>query len=117
MRQSHTLPAAGSVDVLVRVIARAHRDEVGGERAGRLIVRTTSAPVDGKANEAVCRTLAHHFGVPRRRVELLSGLRSRDKTVRVHHVERSGRLDKLDDCAHDAVDPGGTMPLRSATTR
>jgi uncharacterized protein (TIGR00251 family) len=104
MRESHTLPTDDSVDVLVRVVPRARRDEVGGERAGRLIVRTTSAPVDDQANESVCRALAKHFGVPRKRVEMLAGRRSRDKTLRIHHVERSGRLAKLDACAHDSAD-------------
>lgn len=72
------------IDVDIRVIPRAHRDEVGGERAGRLVVRTQAAPVDDQANDAVCRALARHFGVPRRRVELVRGHRSRDKTVRIH---------------------------------
>jgi uncharacterized protein (TIGR00251 family) len=104
MRESHTLPADGSIDVLVRVVPRASRDEVGGQRAGRLIVRTTSAPVDGHANAAVCRAIAKHLGVSRRHVEMITGQRSRDKTLRVHHAERSGRLAKLDACAHDSVD-------------
>ena len=78
-------PTDGTVDVDIRVIPRASRDEVGGERAGRLVVRTQSAPVDDQANDAVCKLLARHFGVPRRRVVLVAGHRSRDKTVRVHH--------------------------------
>lgn len=69
--------------VAVRVIPRAKRDEVGGERAGRLVVRTTAAPVDGRANDAVRRLLADHFGVALRDVEVVVGQRSRDKTVRV----------------------------------
>jgi uncharacterized protein (TIGR00251 family) len=69
--------------VAVRVIPRARRDEVGGERAGRLVVRTTAAPVDGRANDAVRRLLADHFGVATRDIEVVVGQRSRDKTVRV----------------------------------
>lgn len=67
----------------VRVIPRARRDAVGGERAGRLLVRTTAAPVDGRANAAVLRLVADHLGVPRRQVEVIAGERSRDKTLRV----------------------------------
>ncbi len=69
--------------VRVRVVPRARKDEVGGERAGRLLVRTTAAPVDGSANDAVRKLLATHFGVSRSAVELVCGHRSRDKTVRV----------------------------------
>lgn len=65
----------------VRVIPRAKKDQVGGERAGRLLVRTTAAPVDGKANVAVLRLLADHLGVAVRDLEVVAGERSRDKTV------------------------------------
>ncbi len=69
--------------ITVRVIPRSRRDEVGGERDGRLLVRTTAAPVDGAANEAVRRLLAAHFGVSRRQVVLVTGDRSRDKVFRI----------------------------------
>jgi uncharacterized protein (TIGR00251 family) len=67
----------------VRVIPRARRDEVGGERAGRLVVRTVAAPVDGRANDAVRKLIAQHLGVPIRQVEIVSGERSRDKLIRI----------------------------------
>lgn len=69
--------------IAVRVIPRARRDEVGGTRAGRLVVRTTAAPVDDQANEAVCRLLAEHFGVSARHVEIATGHHSRDKVVTI----------------------------------
>jgi len=72
-----------STRLAVRVIPRARRDEVGGERAGRLIVRTTAAPVDDRANVAVRQLVADHLGVPVRRVEIVSGHRSRDKILRI----------------------------------
>jgi uncharacterized protein YggU (UPF0235/DUF167 family) len=67
----------------VRVIPRARRDAVGGERDGRLVVRTTAAPVDDRANAAVRRLVADHLGVPVRCVEIASGHRSRDKVLRI----------------------------------
>jgi uncharacterized protein (TIGR00251 family) len=76
-----TEPAARLVEV--RVIPRAKRDEMAGERGGRLLVRTTAPPVDGKANEAVCRLVAEHLGVARSAVELVRGHTSRDKTLRI----------------------------------
>ena len=73
----------GSTLLAVRVIPRARRNEVGGERAGRLLVRTTASPVDEKANAAVCRQVAEYLGVPVRRVEIASGHHSRDKLLRI----------------------------------
>jgi uncharacterized protein YggU (UPF0235/DUF167 family) len=69
--------------ILIRVIPRAKRDEVGGERAGRLVVRTTAAPVDDKANEAGRELIAAHFAVPVRRDEIVGGHHSRDKVVSI----------------------------------
>jgi hypothetical protein len=73
----------GSRRFEVRVIPRAKRDEVGGERAGRLLVRTTAAPVDDRANAAVCRLVADHLGISERYVTIESGHRSRDKVLRI----------------------------------
>jgi hypothetical protein len=67
----------------VRVIPRAKRNEVGGERAGRLLVRTTAAPVDDRANVAVCKQVAEYLGVPERRVTIESGHHARDKVLRI----------------------------------
>jgi uncharacterized protein (TIGR00251 family) len=67
----------------VRVIPRAKRAEVGGERAGRLLVRTPAPALDGKANRAVCEQVAAHLGVPTRHVTIESGHHSRDKVLRI----------------------------------
>lgn len=42
-----------------------------------------SPPVDGKANAELIRLVAEHFGVPRSRVELVSGAGGRRKRVRI----------------------------------
>ena len=67
----------------IRVIPRARRNEVAGQRAGRLLVRTTAAPVDGSANDAVRSLLAAHFGVRPGQIDIVAGERSRDKTILV----------------------------------
>lgn len=71
------------MEIEIRVIPRARHNRVDGERAGRLVVRTTAAPVDDRANEAVCDLVAAHYGVSRRRVTIVAGHRSRDKTLRI----------------------------------
>ena len=69
--------------LLVRVIPRARRNEVGGNRAGRLVIRVTAAPVDDQANDAVRRLVSEHLGVRASGVEIVSGHRSRDKVLRI----------------------------------
>jgi uncharacterized protein len=68
--------------VSVRVTTRARRNEVT-EQAGQLVVRTTAAPVDGRANAAVCKLVAAHLRVPARHVEIITGHHSRDKVLRI----------------------------------
>jgi uncharacterized protein len=70
-------------EIAVRVIPRARRDEVAGERDGRLLIRLTAPPVEGAANAALCRLVARCSGVPARHVSIVRGQTSRDKIVRV----------------------------------
>ena len=55
---------------------------------GSLIVYVRERAVDGKATAAVARLLAAHLGVPRSRLELISGAASRLKRFRI--IERGG---------------------------
>jgi uncharacterized protein (TIGR00251 family) len=71
----------------VRLQPRARRAEVVGERAGAIVIRVTAPPVDGKANAALCAFVAQRAGVARSRVEVVRGMTSRDKIVRVEGVE------------------------------
>lgn len=50
---------------------------------GSLTVYVRERAVEGKATEAVARVLAEHLGVPKSRVELVSGATSRVKRFRV----------------------------------
>jgi len=47
----------------------------------------TAPPVDGKANEALCRLVAKKAGVAPSRVTLLKGHTARDKTLDVDGVD------------------------------
>jgi hypothetical protein len=78
----------------VRVVPRASRSEVAGERDGALRVRVVAAPVEGAANEELVRTLARALGVPVRAVEIVSGHASKTKLVRVAGATRE-RLQNL----------------------
>lgn len=70
-------------EIVVRVIARARRNEIAGERDGTLLVRVSAPPVDGRANAALCRLIAERAGVGARSVWVVRGARSREKVVRV----------------------------------
>lgn len=64
----------------------AKRSECAGPHGEALKIRLAAPPVDGKANEALVAYLARALDVPKSRVELLSGLSSRAKRVRIAAV-------------------------------
>jgi uncharacterized protein (TIGR00251 family) len=74
-------------DLHVRLQPRAQRDEIVGERDGRLVVRVTAPPVDGKANEALTRLIAKRAHVAPSRVRVVRGQTGRNKTVRVADID------------------------------
>jgi uncharacterized protein (TIGR00251 family) len=70
-------------DLAIRVQPRAKRTEVAGQRGDAVVIRVGSPPVDGRANEAVCRLIAKRLGVPRTAVRIVRGESARDKLVRI----------------------------------
>jgi uncharacterized protein (TIGR00251 family) len=71
----------------VRVQPRARRDEIAGERAGALLVRVTAPPVEGRANEALCKLVAKRLKIAPGRVSVVRGAASRDKVVEVEGMD------------------------------
>jgi uncharacterized protein YggU (UPF0235/DUF167 family) len=68
--------------ITVRVTPRSGRTVVEGG-AGGVIVRVRAAPEGGRATAEAARALAERLGVPKTRVRLRSGVRSRTKTFDV----------------------------------
>ena len=53
-----------------------------------IVVRVTAPPLDGRANDAVCRLLAGAIGVRANAVTILRGERTRDKVIAVEGVDQ-----------------------------
>jgi hypothetical protein len=76
----------GGVEVEVRVSPGARRSALAGWHAGALKVAVAAPPVEGKANDELCRFLAGVFGVRPGAVELTAGATARSKRVAVRGV-------------------------------
>jgi uncharacterized protein len=72
-----------AVDLTVRLQPRAKRNAIVDERDGVLRVSVAAAPVEGRANAALCKLIAKRAGIARGRVSVIRGERSREKVVRV----------------------------------
>ena len=70
-------------ELVVRVCLNAKRACIK-EQDGLTKVYTTAPAIEGKANKAIIPPLARYFGVRKSEIEIIKGLKSRDKTIRIY---------------------------------
>jgi len=66
--------------VLIKVKANSKTEGIVKED-DIFVVRVHEPPKEGKANRAVIKLLAQHFGISRSQIKILSGMRSKNKTI------------------------------------
>lgn len=66
----------------------AARTEFAGKHGERIKLRLAAPAQEGKANAALIEFLAGYYGVPRRNVRIISGLKSRQKRVEIRGGDR-----------------------------
>ena len=72
---------------------KSSKNEVVGPYRDGIKVKVTAPPVEGKANEALIRFLAKGFGISPSCIEIIKGLNSREKTLRISGTILDKRLD------------------------
>ncbi len=77
------------VETLLRlhVTPRGSRNEIIGWREGVLYVKITAPPVEGAANAAIVKFVADSLKIRKSQVELVSGDKSREKTLRISGLD------------------------------
>jgi len=81
-----------SLDINIKLIPRSSKNEIVGWQAdGRLKIKITAAPIDGKANAALVDFLAKHFHVPKSTIQIIRGTTIPEKTVRLHTLDKAAR--------------------------
>jgi uncharacterized protein len=71
------------VTFAVRVHPRAKKNAITGEFGDALKLSLTTAPIEGRANQACIEFFAKLLSLPRGSVTIASGLGSRNKVIRV----------------------------------
>jgi len=69
------------LQIKIKAFPGSSKNEITGVRDSRLCVRVAAAPQDGKANSELCGFLAKTFGCSKREVKIISGEKSKTKTV------------------------------------
>jgi uncharacterized protein (TIGR00251 family) len=77
----------------VYVQPKSSKNEVVGPYRDGIKVKVTAPPVEGKANEALIRFLARVFGISPSCIEIIKGLHSRQKTLRISGPDLDKQLD------------------------
>ena len=67
----------------VHVSPNAGRNEVSGIHGDALDIRISAPAVDGKANSALTDFVSEYFSLKKRQVQIKSGEKSRNKTLRL----------------------------------
>jgi uncharacterized protein (TIGR00251 family) len=82
-------------DVILKVYLqpKSSKNEMVGPYRDGIKVKVTAPPVEGKANEALIRFLAKGFGISPSCIEIIKGLHSREKTLRISGTILDKRLD------------------------
>lgn len=71
---------------MVKPNSRKNLVETGPD--GQFRIRISAPPVDGKANDAICRFLSEIFRIPLTYIEITSGLRAKFKTAELRMEEK-----------------------------
>jgi uncharacterized protein (TIGR00251 family) len=74
---------AGGWTLAVHVQPGARRSEVAGRHGDRLKIRIAAPALDGRANDALVAFVAGALGLPKARVAVVKGERSREKLLAV----------------------------------
>ncbi len=77
---------ATGVEFDVRVLPRARKTEISGERDSALVVRINAPPVEGAANDALIAFVADALREPQRAIRIVSGERGRHKPIAIAGV-------------------------------
>ena len=72
----------------IHVVPRSAKCEVAGIQGDALKLRITAPPVEGQANTECIRFLSDILGVRKKQVTILSGHKSKKKTVAIEGVRR-----------------------------
>jgi uncharacterized protein (TIGR00251 family) len=82
--------------IAVRVIPRARKNEIVELLSdGTVRIRLTAPPAEGKANDVLTVFLADVLGIPKSKIEIVAGLRGRDKLVSVIDMDADSVHQKI----------------------
>ena len=82
------IPREPYITLYVQILPKSSRDEILGFVNGRLKVKVTAPPEDGKANDRLKEIISEVFDVQKSRVKIMRGKTSRLKTILIEGITK-----------------------------
>jgi len=79
----HIVESKAGLDVPLHIQPRAKRNQIAGYFNGALKLKIAAPPVDNAANRAVIEFFASLLDLPKSRLHIVAGTKSRDKVLRI----------------------------------
>jgi uncharacterized protein len=83
------------LEIRLHVQPRAKHCEMSGIHNRALKIKVTAPPVDDAANRAVVELFSALLGISRSSLQIISGLKSREKTLQIKGISLRGFLDRI----------------------
>ena len=77
-----------SLNIQVQIQPRSSKDQIIGIHNGRLKIKISAPPVDGKANQNLIEFIAKAFGVSKSKIEIVKGRTSKLKTLKISGIDQ-----------------------------
>ncbi|RMF97373.1 MAG: DUF167 domain-containing protein [Candidatus Schekmanbacteria bacterium] len=92
----------------VKVIPKSSKKEIVCDGIGGIKVKVNVPPIEGKANKACIELLAQYFKIPKSKIEIIGGTKSRNKIVRFFDIEND-KMQKINDFLKSKKKKGDTI--------
>ena len=83
------------LDIKIRAVPRTSKNEIQGVYDKALKIRLTTAPVNGKANQALIRFLSKELHISKSQLLLKQGEISRHKMLRITGLTKEQLLERI----------------------
>jgi hypothetical protein len=85
-------------DIIIRVkiVPGSSKNKIIGVYKDSLKITITAPPVEGKANKKCIAYLAKYFNVAKSKIEIISGLASKNKLIRIYDISQKEFLEKIE---------------------
>lgn len=82
------MPLKTATEIKVKLLPKSSMNKIVGCEGDYYKVKVTAPPIEGKANKALIQLLAKKLHVPKGHIEIISGKRSRLKSIRIEGLSQ-----------------------------